>query len=153
MYWGEHFVNLAWSDNLWDWNPLLDEKGELKKVMTTRRGKFDSALTECGPPALITNKGILLLYNGKNATNENASSTLPKGSYSVGEVLFDLNNPEKILHRTDTYILKPTLAHEMTGQYAAGTTFSEGLVFFNKKWFLYYGTADSFVGLAVSENK
>lgn len=153
MYWGEQFVNLAWSDNLWDWYPLLDEKGGLKKVMTTRPGKFDSALTECGPPALMTDKGILLLYNGKNATNENASSTLPKGSYSVGEVLFDLNNPEKILHRTDNYILKPTLPHEMTGQYAAGTTFSEGLVFFNKKWFLYYGTADSFVGLAVSQNE
>jgi len=153
MYWGEHFVNLAWSDNLWDWNPLLDDKGELKKAMITRPGKFDSDLTECGPPALMTDKGILLLYNGKNATDKNATSTLPKGSYSVGEVLFDLNDPEKIISRTDTYILKPTLAHEMTGQYAAGTTFSEGLVYFNKKWFLYYGTADSFVGLAVSENK
>ena len=153
MYWGEHFVNLAWSDNLWDWNPLLDERGELKKIMTTRPGKFDSDLTECGPPALMTDKGILLLYNGKNATNENATSTLPKGTYSVGEVLFDMNNPEKILQRTDSYILKPTLPHEKTGQYAAGTTFSEGLVFFQKKWFLYYGTADSFVGLAVSEGK
>jgi predicted GH43/DUF377 family glycosyl hydrolase len=27
------------------------------------------------------------------------------------------------------------------------------LVYFDKKWFLYYGTADSFVGLAVSESK
>ncbi|NWJ52218.1 MAG: hypothetical protein HXX14_15285 [Bacteroidetes bacterium] len=152
MYWGEQFVNLAWSTNLWDWYPLLDEKGELKKIMTTRPGKFDSDLTECGPPALMTDKGILLLYNGKNATNENAVSNLPKGTYSVGAVLFDLNNPEKIIQRTDDYILKPTLPHEMTGQYAAGTTFSEGLVFFHKKWFLYYGTADSFVGLAVAEN-
>jgi len=153
MYWGEKFVNLAWSENLWDWNPLLDNKGELKQIMTTRPGKFDSDLTECGPPALITDAGILLFYNGKNATNDNASSNLPKGTYSVGQVLFDLNDPERILKRTDTCILKPTLAHEMTGQYAAGTTFSEGLVFFHKKWFLYYGTADSFVGLAVSENK
>jgi len=131
----------------------LDEKGELKKIMTTRQGKFDSDLTECGPPALMTDKGILLLYNGKNATNENATSTLPKGTYSVGEVLFDLNNPEKILRRTDSFILKPTLPHEISGQYAAGTTFSEGLVFFQKKWFLYYGTADSFVGLAISYGK
>lgn len=153
MYWGEQFVNLAWSDNLWDWNPLLDKNGELKKIMMTRPGKFDSDLTECGPPALMTDKGILLLYNGKNAVNENATSTLPKGTYSVGEVLFDLNDPEKIIQRTDAYILKPTLSHEMTGQYAAGTTFSEGLVYFKNKWFLYYGTADSFVGLAVSENK
>ena len=153
MYWGEKFINLAWSDNLWDWNPLLDEKGELKRLISPRPGKFDSKITECGPPALITGKGILLLYNGKNAMDENAASDLPKGTYSVGEALFDLNNLGKVLKRTDNYILKPTLPHEMSGQYTAGTTFSEGLVFFHKKWFLYYGTADSFVGLAVSEPK
>jgi len=153
MYWGEKFINLAWSENLWDWNPLLNEKGELKRLISPRPGKFDSKITECGPPALITDRGILLFYNGKNAQDENATDELPKGTYSVGEVLFDLQNPEKILQRTENYIMRPTLPHETSGQYTAGTTFSEGLVFFHRKWFLYYGTADSFVGLAVSENK
>jgi len=151
MYWGEKFVNLAWSENLTDWYPLLDEKGELKKVMSTRPGYFDSSLTECGPPALITEKGILLIYNGQNATNNSADSRLPKGTYSVGQVLFDINDPQKIIHRTDTCILKPSLPHEITGQYQAGTTFAEGLVYFNGKWFLYYGTADSFIGVAVTK--
>ena len=151
MYWGEHFVNLAWSTNLYDWNPLLDNAGELKKAMITRPGKFDSDLTECGPPALITNKGILLIYNGKNATDQNADPSLPKGTYSVGQVVFDINNMEKILFRTDTCLLKPSLPHEVTGQYKAGTTFSEGLVHFKGKWFLYYGTADSFVGVAIAK--
>ncbi|MES1220114.1 MAG: hypothetical protein ABUT20_31720, partial [Bacteroidota bacterium] len=41
MYWGEHLVNLAWSDNLYDWNPLLDDNGELKAAIRTRPGKFD----------------------------------------------------------------------------------------------------------------
>ena len=151
MYWGEHFVNLAWSDNLSDWHPMVDSKGELKKAMMTRPGKFDSDLTECGPPALITDRGILLIYNGKNATNETADSSLPKGTYSVGQVVFDINDKEKIIYRTDTCILKPSLPHEVTGQYKAGTTFSEGLVFFNKNWYLYYGTADSFVGVAIAK--
>lgn len=151
MYWGELFVNLAWSDNLSDWNPLLDASGELKKAMITRPGKFDSDLTECGPPALITDKGILLIYNGKNATDERADPALPKGTYSVGEVVFDINNMEKILSRTDTCLLKPSLPHEITGQYKAGTTFSEGLVYFKGKWYLYYGTADSFVGVAIAK--
>jgi predicted GH43/DUF377 family glycosyl hydrolase len=151
MYWGEHFVNLAWSANLSDWNPLLDESGELKKAMVTRPGKFDSDLTECGPPALITDKGILLMYNGKNATDEKADTSLPKGTYSVGEVVFDIHNLEKIIFRTDTCILKPSLPHEVTGQYKAGTTFSEGLVYFKGKWYLYYGTADSFVGVAIAK--
>jgi len=150
MYWGEKFVNLAWSVNLIDWFPLLNEKGELKRVISPRPGFFDSDLTECGPPALITDKGILLFYNGKNATNNDADSTIPKGTYSVGEVLFDLDNPEKIIDRTDTCILKPSLPHELRGQYQSGTTFAEGLVYFKEKWFLYYGTADSFIGVAVT---
>jgi predicted GH43/DUF377 family glycosyl hydrolase len=151
MYWGEYFVNLAWSVNLADWNPLLDEAGGLKKAMITRPGKFDSDLTECGPPALVTDKGILLIYNGKNATNEKADTSLPKGTYSVGQVVFDIKNMEKIIYRTDTCLLKPSLPHEITGQYKAGTTFAEGLVYFKGKWYLYYGTADSFIGVAIAK--
>jgi len=149
MYWGEAFVNLAWSENLSDWTPLLDEKGELNKILTPRKGYFDSRLTECGPPALITDKGILLLYNGKNEYSNDADPNLPKGMYTVGQVLFDLKNPETILQRSENYLLKPTLPHEITGQYTGGTTFAEGLVKFKGKWWLYYGTADSFIGVAV----
>ena len=76
---------------------------------------------------------------------------MPKGTYSVGHVIFDINDPEKIIERSDTCFMKPTLPHEVSGQYKAGTTFAEGLVFFQGKWFLYYGTADSFVGVAVSK--
>ena len=94
----------------------------------------------------------MLLYNGKNADNkEDASPELPTGTYSVGQVTFDTQNPDKVISRSEKPFLTPTLAHEKTGQYQAGTTFAEGLVFFKGKWFLYYGTADSFVGLAVSE--
>ena len=150
MYWGEQFINLAWSENLYDWYPLLDEKGDLLKVAEPRKGRFDSNLTECGPPAIINNEGIVLFYNGKNATGENADKSLPESTYSVGRIVFDRNNPSKILSRSDTCLLKPTLPHEISGQYSAGTTFSEGLVFFKSRWFLYYGTADSYVGVAVS---
>jgi beta-1,2-mannosidase len=151
MYWGENFVNLAWSDNLSDWYPTLNEKGELKPVISPRKKKFDSILTECGPPALITDEGIVLFYNGKNSEDDNSEVRLPKGTYSVGKVVFDINNPEKTLSRSDTCLLRPTLPHELSGQYKSGTAFSEGLVYFHGKWFLYYGTADSFVGVAISK--
>lgn len=151
MYWGEQFINLAWSENLCDWYPLLDEKGNLRKIVETRPGRFDSNLTECGPPAIINNEGIVLFYNGKNSQDSTADKTLPAGTYSVGRIVFDINDPSKVLSRSDTAILKPTLPHEMKGQYAAGTTFSEGLVYFKSKWLLYYGTADSYVGVAVSK--
>ncbi len=151
MYWGEKLINLAWSDNLYDWTPQLNNSGQLLSLASPRAKKFDSDLTECGPPAIITDKGILLLYNGKNATDDNADTSLPKGTYSTGRILFDKNDPQKIIARSDTCFLKPSLPHEVTGQYKAGTTFAEALVFFKGKWFLYYGTADSFVGVAVSE--
>jgi predicted GH43/DUF377 family glycosyl hydrolase len=151
MYWGENFINLAWSENLYDWYPGLDEKGELKAIVSTRKNMFDSRLTECGPPAIINNEGIVLFYNGKNSEGDDADPKLPKGTYSVGRVVFDINNPEKVISRSDTCLLKPTLPHEISGQYVSGTTFGEGLVYFKSKWFLYYGTADSYVGLAISK--
>lgn len=151
MYWGEQFINLAWSENLADWYPTLDENGELKAVIETRPGYFDSDLTECGPPAVITEEGIVLIYNGKNSEGEDASPALPRGTYSVGKIVFDPEQPDRVLSRSDTCILKPTLPHEITGQYESGTTFAEGLVRFQSKWFLYYGTADSYVGVAISE--
>ena len=151
MYWGEQFINLAWSENLYDWYPTLDDMGELKAIIETRPGYFDSMLTECGPPAVITEEGIVLLYNGKNSDNDDASPDLPRGTYSVGKIVFDPANPEEVLFRSDTCLLRPTLPHELTGQYKSGTTFAEGLVYYQSKWFLYYGTADSYVGVAISE--
>ncbi|MCK4748345.1 MAG: hypothetical protein KAT15_14945 [Bacteroidales bacterium] len=151
MYWGERFINLAWSENLYDWYPILDDHGELKAIVEPREGKFDSRLTECGPPAIITDDGIVLFYNGKNSEGEDAATDIPKGMYSVGKIVFDINNPEEVIHRSDTYLLKPTLPHEITGQYKSGTTFAEALVYYKSKWFLYYGTADSYVGVAISE--
>jgi predicted GH43/DUF377 family glycosyl hydrolase len=100
---------------------------------------------------VITEEGIVLLYNGKNSDNDDASPDLPRGTYSVGKIVFDPANPEEVLFRSDTCLLRPTLPHELTGQYKSGTTFAEGLVYYNSRWFLYYGTADSYVGVAISE--
>jgi len=150
MYWGEQFINLAWSTNLRDWYPLLDSHGNLLAIARPRAGKFDSELTECGPPALFTTAGILLMYNGKNAMDGKADPALPRGTYSTGEIIFDARDPGKVINRSDTSFLRPSLPHELTGQYKAGTTFAEGLVYFQGKWFLYYGTADSYVGVTVT---
>lgn len=149
MYWGEHGINLAWSDNLYDWYPTLDSLDALKKIVMPRNYYFDSHLTECGPPAILTASGITLLYNGKNLGNEFAAAELPKNTYAVGQLIFDRKSPDKVIYRSDVPFLVPSLPHEVSGQYQAGTTFAEGMVWFKKRWFLYYGTADSFVGLAI----
>ncbi len=149
MYWGELFVNVATSSDGLDWTPLVNEEGELLKPFVPTPGKFDSHLTEPGPPALFTDEGILLLYNGKNLSDEGAGTETPPGSYCGGQALFSDAHPEKFLRRLETPFICPSLPHEVSGQYQAGTTFIQGLVYHKGRWVLYYGTADSMVGVAV----
>ena len=77
------------------------------------------------------------------------SSQFIKYDYPGGQALFDAKHPERLIDRCSTYFIKPDLPHEIKGQYTSGTTFIEGLVFFKSQYFLYYGTADSMVGVAV----
>ncbi|WP_405396251.1 glycoside hydrolase family 130 protein [Maribacter sp. Asnod2-G09] len=151
MYWGELFVNLATSENGVDWEPSLTEKGDLLHSFKPTLNEYDSHLTEPGPPALYTDAGILLLYNGKNLSGDGATTKYPEGTYCGGQVLFDKNDPTKMIERMEVPFICPSLPHEISGQYKAGTTFIQGLVYFKNKWFLYYGTADSMVGLAIKE--
>ena len=150
MYWGEHAVYAATSDDLVNWTPILDEKNELATVIKPRPQYFDSALTECGPPAILTDKGIVLLYNGKNQTNDNKrDKRFTAGAYCAGQILTDPKNPMKLLQRLDMPFFRPMAPFEKSGQYVDGTVFIEGLVFFKDKWYLYYGCADSQVGVAI----
>jgi beta-1,2-mannosidase len=149
MYWGENHVYAATSPDLVNWKPLEDENGSLKILMSPRKGFFDSHLTECGPPAVITNNGIVLLYNGKNRSGADSDTSYTANAYCAGQALFDLNDPLKLKDRLDKPFLVPTEPFEKSGQYPAGTVFIEGLVYFQKKWFLYFGCADSRVGVAV----
>ena len=142
-------MNVAYSEDLINWTPTVDQNGELERAISPRKNKFDGIFTEPGPPALLTDKGIVLLYNGRNGEGDEADPSLPGNTYSGGQALFDKNDPTKVIDRSNTCFIKPDLPHEITGQYKAGDTFIEGLVYFHGKWFLYYGTADSMVGLAV----
>lgn len=152
MYWGERFMNIATSADLINWEPALNSKGELDLIIKPRKNHFDSDLTECGPPAIVTDKGILVLYNGKNRGDANRDTNYVANTYSAGQVLFDLNNPSKVISRLDQPFFVPTAPFEKSGQYPSGTVFIEGLVYFQKKWFLYYGCADSRVAVAIYDS-
>jgi beta-1,2-mannosidase len=148
MYFGVPDLLIATSDNLVDWTPLEDADGRLVKVLSPRPGYFDSWLVEGGPPALITSRGIVVLYNAGNS-GQYGDSSLPARVYTGGQALFDARNPLKLLARSDAPFIRPTRDYERTGQYPEGTTFVEGLVPFKGRWLLYYGTADSRVAVAV----
>lgn len=161
MYWGDAQIWLATSDDLIHWTPIEMAPGEkppvplraqaltmptLKIVLPTREGKFDSDLVESGPPAMITDQGIRLIYNSRNEPAF-GDKNLPVGTYTAAQALFDSNDPTKLLKRLDNYFMRPELPYETTGQINQ-VVFLEGLARFKNNWFIYYGTADSKIAVA-----
>lgn len=154
MFWGDTDIFLAWSNDLLHWTPLTNADGKPVAAASPRKGFFDSGITEPGPPALLTNEGVQLIYNGKNADKKELSDTaFATGMYGAGYIIFDSTDLTKIVRRSVEPFLYPTLPHEKTGQYQSGTTFAEAYLIFKGKRFLYYGTADSFVGVAIADEQ
>jgi predicted GH43/DUF377 family glycosyl hydrolase len=147
MLFGEGAIHAAHSDDLIRWTPLEASPGVLKVVMGPRKGRFDSSLAEVGPPPILTETGIVVLYNGRNAREGGDRSRSPF-EYAGGMAVLDPADLTHVLSRADEPFFSPALPWERTGQYQAGTTFIEGLVPFRGEWFLYYGSADSLVGVA-----
>jgi len=150
MYFGDTDLFVATSNDLIHWEVLENEEsGKMISVLHPRPGYFDSRLVEPGPYALLKDEGILLIYNSSNAANFNDSS-LPKFTYAAAQALYDKDHPYKLLDRTDSYFIHPDKDYEKIGE-VNEVCFVEGLVFFKDQWFLYYGTADSKIAVAVSE--
>lgn len=148
MYFGDTDLFIASSDDLLHWTPV-EENGKLKSVLQPRPGKFDSRLVESGPFALLTNKGIVLLYNSMNL-DSGGDPLIAKGAYCAGQALFDSNDPTELVDRLSSHFMMPDKDYEVTGQ-VNQVCFVEGMVHFDGKWFLYYGTADSKIAVAVRE--
>lgn len=147
MYWGDTDIFLAVSDDLINWFPVVDEKGKTQTIFGPRPKKFDSDLVEPGPPAMLTDNGILLIYNSRNIKSKGDTS-LSDGTYAASQILLDKSNPTKVIDRMDTYFMKPDKSYEISGQ-VNHVCFVEGLVQYKGKWYLYYGTADSKIAVAV----
>ena len=148
MYFGDTDLFMAYSDDLIHWQPLLEQQ-KLKPVLKPRNGYFDSRLVESGPFALLTGDGIVLIYNGMNA-DEGGDPNLPRGAYCAGQALFDAEDPSRLIGRLERSFMKPDKDYEIEGQ-VNQVCFLEGMVPFKGKWFLYYGTADSRIAVAVKE--
>jgi len=161
MYWGDAEIWAATSDDLIHWTPVAMAAGEkppvplrnqaltmpeLKIVLPTRAGMFDSDLVESGPPAMLIDEGIRLIYNSRNVPAY-GDKTLPEGTYSAAQALFDKNDPTHLLQRRDTYFMRPERPYETTGQ-VNQVVFLEGLARYKGQWLLYYGTADSKIAVA-----
>ncbi len=150
MYFGDTDLFMAYSKDLIQWEAFENkESTKMFSVLHPRPGYFDSRLVEPGPFALYTPNGIVLIYNSSNAAND-GDPALPKYTYAAGQALFDTAAPYKLIDRTSAYFIYPNKAYELVGE-VNNVCFVEGLVPFKNQWFLYYGTADSKIGVAIAK--
>lgn len=128
-----------------DYVESLDFKGydwlKGKHKIEVRKEKWDSLKIGTGAPPLKTKDGWLMIYY---AVDEKDSSR-----YKIGAMLLDLNDPTKVLHRTDAPILEPTTRYENEG-FKPGIAYPCGAVIIKNTLFVYYGGADSVVCVATA---
>lgn len=106
-----------------------------------------------GPPPVKTRKGWLHVYHG--VAGHFGSSNI----YQGGVMLLDLNDPTKVLGRCRFNILEPREIWELSGQ-VPNVTFpsgmivedhdKEGFALGNSEVKIYYGAADTSVGLLIT---
>jgi predicted GH43/DUF377 family glycosyl hydrolase len=165
MYWGEGICFAATSTDLVRWTPVTFDPGDrylshrpdappgtlpwtlhpvpaatraLHPVMFPRAGRFDAHLVEPGPPALRTSEGIVLVYNGGS-----------RAGYQPGQALFDGLDPTSCTGRATQPFLHPETDAEQHGQ-VDQVCFAQALVLWGDEWLLYFGMADSRIGLAAA---
>jgi predicted GH43/DUF377 family glycosyl hydrolase len=126
-------------------SPDLNYWGDHRVLVPIRPGWWDSQRVGLGPPPIETPDGWLVIYHGVRVT---ASGSL----YRVGLALLDLDRPWEILCRSEDWVLSPKESYECMGV-VPGIVFPTGAILDRKtnELRLYYGAADTSVGLAVAD--
>jgi predicted GH43/DUF377 family glycosyl hydrolase len=130
-------IYVSYSDDLLHW-------GDPTIVMECRRGAWwDAEKIGTGPPPLETPEGWLLLYYG-------ARRTTTGSIYHAGLALLDLEEPHRVLRRSDEWVLGPREMYEMVGE-ESNVILPCGWVLDGEDTLrLYYGAADTCVALATA---
>ncbi len=141
-------ICMSESDDLMKWKTV-------KAVMSGRFHYWDENIGS-GPSPVKTREGWLHIFHG--VATHFASSNI----YQAGVSLHDLNDPSIIIGRGKYNILEPREIFELTGQ-VQNVVFPSGMIveeFDNEgyakpesKVLVYYGAADTVVGLATSTIK
>ncbi|MBO5163097.1 MAG: glycoside hydrolase family 130 protein [Ruminococcus sp.] len=119
VYWGRHRHVMSKSENWWE------------------RLKIGG-----GAAPIETNKGWLMFYHG-------VVQTCSGYVYSVGAAILDIDEPSKVLHRCSRYVLTPEEWYEERG-FVPNVCFPCATLHDSEtgRIALYYGCADSYVGVA-----
>lgn len=118
--------------------------GRHKCIATTRPGSWDSARVGAGSAPVRTKEGWLEIYHGANKENR----------YCLGALLLDLNDPTKVLARSEEPIMEPIAPYEQTG-FFGNVVFTNGLIRKDEDTLqIYYGASDEVIcsaELSISE--
>lgn len=125
-------MGLAYSTDLIHWTEATDTP-----VLPRRPGRFDSRVVEPGPPPILTPSRIVLIYNAAD----------DKLVYRSAVAVFDRKDPRRVIWRSDKPVFSPEREWEKVGQ-VPNVVFVEGMVRQANRYFLYYGGADKYVGVA-----
>ncbi len=124
-----------------DYIPSLDfmreRIDECIEILNPRRGMWDGGKVGVSTPPIKTKKGWLLLYHGVSWST----------TYRVGAVLLDLEDPTIITARTAIPLFEPKEEYEHKGM-VSNVVFPCGLVVRGTTAYMYYGAADSVIGVA-----
>ncbi len=134
---GEAHIWISFSPDLRYW-------GEHKILLPVRPGWWDHHRVGLGPPPIETPEGWLVLYHGVRLT---ASGSL----YRVGMALLDLDDPGRIIRRSESWVFGPEEPYEFVGD-VPGVTFPTGVIVPgpSDELRMYYGAADKCVAVATA---
>lgn len=124
---------VSYSDDLVHWH-------DHQVLMTPKPGYWDSERIGAGAPPVKTEDGWLNIYHGVDTNS----------TYRLGVFLSDLNDPSKIIARSAEPIMSPEEAFECEGC-VCNVVFTCGVVEKDDQYLIYYGGADSAIGVATME--
>ena len=132
---GEAHIWLSFSPDLKHW-------GDHRALIMTRRAYWDCHRVGLACQPIETQQGWLLFYHGVRSTTAGAI-------YRLGLALLDLDEPWKVLRRSEEWILGPREIYERVGD-VGGVIFPTGATVTKEtdQLNLYYGAADCTIAVA-----
>jgi predicted GH43/DUF377 family glycosyl hydrolase len=130
--------------HIWlSFSPDMKHWGDHQILIPARRGGWwDANKIGLSPPPLQTEKGWLILYHGVRTTGSGCI-------YRLGLALLDLEDPTRVLARSDEWVLSPEESYEVVGD-VDKVVFPCGWVTEGDELRLYYGAADKCIALATA---
>ncbi|MCK6066620.1 MULTISPECIES: glycosidase [Microbacterium] len=103
-----------------------------------------------GPPPLRVPEGWLVLHHGVTGVIDDAFAQQQNVNYAAGALLLDAADPGRVLARTSEPLLAPETADERSG-IVPNVVFPTAIEQIDGRHFVFYGMADSKIGVALLE--